>query len=345
MTVRARVTKKGSALGTINGMGALGLLSGGLDSQLAVKLLQRQGITVRAVVFENPFNDISSAVKAADDLQVPLRIYDFTDDILRLLEDPPHGFGKCMNPCIDCHALMLRRAGALLEEEGCRFLFTGEVLNERPMSQTRRALRIVAADSEFDDLVLRPLSALALPPTRPEREGWVDRSKLLDLNGRRRTAQFALAKEFGLHSYPSPAGGCLLTEPNFCIRLRELREHEGISDGAQVRRLRLGRHFRLTSGAKLILGRNAADNKRLEEIVTLDDAVLTLDGGRMGPTALLPAEAGIEALREAAAITAFYGKCPPSLPTGIAVRRGNESLPTLTTQPMTAAQVDALRID
>lgn len=327
-----------------NGIGALGLLSGGLDSQLAVRVLQRQGVTVRTVVFDSPFYSVGAAVQAAADLEVPLRIYDFTEDIIALLDNPPHGFGKCMNPCIDCHALMLRRAGGLLEEEGCRFLFTGEVLNERPMSQTRRALRMVAEDSEFGDLVLRPLSALALPPTKPEREGWVDRAQLLELNGRRRTAQFALAEEFGLVSYPSPASGCLLTEPTFCARLQELREHEGFGDRMQVRRLRVGRHFRLSTGHKFVLGRDEADNARLAATATAADAVLVLDGGRNGPTGLLPAAAGAAAFREAAAITAFYGKCPPAVPTRIAVCHGGKGLPPVDAVPLASAQIDACRI-
>jgi len=323
---------------------ALGLLSGGLDSQLAVRVLQRQGITVRTVVFDSPFYSVGAAVQAAADLDVPLRVYDFTEDIIALLENPPHGFGKCMNPCVDCHALMLRRAGGLLEEEGCRFLFTGEVLNERPMSQTRRAMRIVAADSEFGDLVLRPLSALALPPTKPEREGWVDRAQLLELNGRRRTAQFALAKEFGLVSYPSPAGGCMLTEPNFCTRLQELREHEGFGDRTHVRRLRVGRHFRLSTGQKLVLGRDEADNAKLAATLTTADAVLVLDGGRNGPTGLLSADACAATFQEAAAITAFYGKCPPAVPTRVEIRHGGKCLAPVETTPMEAERVDALRI-
>lgn len=323
---------------------ALGLLSGGLGSQLAVRLLQRQGITVKAIVFDTPFNDISAAVKAAAALQIPLRIYDFADDMLALLKNAPHGFGKCMNPCIDCHAKMLRRAGELLEEEDCRFLFTGEVLNERPMSQTRRALRIVAAESEFGDLVLRPLSALALPPSKSEREGWVDRAQLLELNGRRRTPQFALAKELGVASYPSPAGGCLLTEPNFCSRLKELCEHEGLDNRTEVRRLRIGRHFRLSSGLKFVLGRNADDNAKLEMTVTPEDAVLVLDGGRMGPTGVLATTADMTSLLEAAAITAFYGKSPPATLTKIELRRSGGCLKLLEAAPMLADRIEAYRI-
>ncbi len=323
--------------------GALGLLSGGLDSQLAVRVLQQQGIAVRTVVFDSPFYSIDAAVKAAAALQVPLRIYDFTEDIIDLVEHAPHGFGKCMNPCIDCHARMLRRAGELLEEEGCRFLFTGEVLNERPMSQTRRAMLLVAQDSTYADLVLRPLSALALPPVKPEREGWVDRARLLELNGRRRTAQFALAKEYGLQSYPSPAGGCLLTEPNFCVRLKELREHEGYSDRRLVRLLRVGRHFRLPSGAKLVIGRDEADNARVSAMAA-DDYELVLTRDRPGPTGLLPTGASPQALQEAAAVVAFYAKCPPESTETIEVRRGGECMPPLESAPLAAEQIEACRI-
>lgn len=328
-----------------DGIGALGLLSGGLGSQLAVRLLQRQGITVRTIVFNNPFYDISAAVKAAAALDVPLRIYDFTDDILGLIRNPPHGFGKCMNPCIDCHALMLRRAGDLLAEEGCRFLFTGEVLNERPMSQTRRALQTVAADSAYADLVLRPLSALALPPVKPEREGWVDRSQLLDLNGRRRTPQFALAKEYGLQSYPSPSGGCLLTEPNFCSRLRELRAHEGLGDRRLVERLRVGRHFRLQSGGKFIVGRDEADNRRIADMLTADDCEMVVPDGGNGPTGLLAAAAGEQALHEAAAIFAFYAKYPPQATRAVEIRRDGHRLATLQATPLTAQQIETFRIN
>ncbi len=328
-----------------NHIQALGLLSGGLDSQLAVRVIQQQGIRVKTIVFDHPFYDITSAVKAAASLKVPLRIFDFTDDMIELLHSPPHGFGRCMNPCIDCHARMLRRAGELLEEEDCRFLFTGEVLNERPMSQTRRALRTVAAESEVADLVLRPLSAQELPETRPEREGWVDRARLLKFNGRRRTPQFELAREFGLISYPSPAGGCLLTEPTFCFRLKELKQHEGLKDRDALRRLRAGRHLRLEAGPKFVLGRDEKDNQFLEATVTRDDSILTLEEGRMGPTGLLPADATEAALQEAAAITAFYGKCPPAEPARIIIRHSGEPPQTVITLPMPASEIEKRRIN
>ncbi|HAS83497.1 MAG TPA: tRNA 4-thiouridine(8) synthase ThiI [Verrucomicrobia bacterium] len=331
-------------MGMTDGTGALGLLSGGLDSQLAVRVLQQQGIAVRTIVFDSPFYDVSAAIKAASALQVPLRIYDFTDDIIALVQNPPHGLGKCMNPCIDCHARMLRRAGELLAAEGCRFLFTGEVLNERPMSQTRRAMGIVAEESEYADLVLRPLSAKLLPPTKPEIAGWVDRMQLLELNGRRRSEQFALAKAYGLQSYPSPAGGCLLTEPNFCVRLKELRQHEGLDDRRLVRLLRVGRHFRLSTGHKCIVGRDEADNAKLSAQRAAEDVELILPDDRPGPTGMLVGPAPEQALREAAAITTFYAKCPPGEPAALVVRQDGRPPFALTVQPFTANEAEACSI-
>lgn len=288
----------------------LGLLSGGLDSQLAVRVLQAQGVPVKAVVFEHPFYDARPAHRAAEALAIELIRYDFTDEILGLLENPPHGFGKCLNPCIDCHSLMFRRARELMDEQGCGFLFSGEVLNERPMSQTNRGLSKVSATSACGELILRPLSAKLLPETKPEREGWVDREQLLDLNGRRRARQFALAEEMGVEEYPYPAGGCLLTDPPFCVRLQEQRGFPG--EGLSARsawRLRYGRHFRLPDGSKLILGRDQGDNLALEGLADDRDWILAMRD-RMGPTGLLPRDCAPETVRVAGAICAFYAKVP-----------------------------------
>ena len=316
--------------------GALGLLSGGLDSQLAVRLLQRQGITVRTIVFNNPFYDISAAVKAAAALEVPLRIYDFTDAILALIKNPPHGFGKCMNPCIDCHALMLRRAGDLLAEEGCRFLFTGEVLNERPMSQTRRALQTVAADSAYADLVLRPLSALSLPPVKPEREGWVDRQQLLNLNGRRRTTQFALAREFGLQSYPSPAGGCLLADVSLGRRLATFYREQAQFTVNDIRLHLVGRQFRLPGGGWLAMGRNDVENQRIENLAQPGEVRLaTVD--RPGPVALLRFATDPADRLAAAGLIARYAKKGPPWPAEVVVEisDANEMAEQVNVSPLT----------
>jgi hypothetical protein len=206
------------------------LLSGGLDSQLTICVLRDQGLHVEAVVFASPFFKIEAAKRAAEKLNVALHIVSFTQDILGLVSHPPHGFGGGLNPCIDCHARMIRRAGELMAEKGFDFVATGEVLNQRPMSQNRRSLGIVEQDSALNGRLLRPLSALLLEPTVPELEGVVDRTRLLGLNGRSRKPQMELARQFGLVEYPSPAGGCLLTEKGFCRKLADMKANEGLGD-------------------------------------------------------------------------------------------------------------------
>jgi len=321
---------------------ALGLLSGGLDSQLAICVLRAQGIEVEVIVFDSPFYNPAAAKKAANNLGVPLRVIDFTDDIVELVNDPPHGFGGNMTPCIDCHARMLKRAGEIMTEEGFHFLFTGEVLNQRPMSQNRRSLGIVAHDSEFDDLVVRPLCAQLLEPTKPEREGWVDRSRLLALNGRSRKPQFALAEEYGLQEYPSPAGGCRLTEPHYSERLADLKDHEGLDDTRALTLLRYGRHFRLGEKIKLILGRHAEDCAHIEELIADEDLVLMLADGP-GPTGLLPLEATDSEIATAASILVRYTRVPADETVGVRVKRGEDDT-VVDVSAMAEADVEALRI-
>jgi len=284
------------------------LLSGGLDSQLAICVLREQGLHVEAVVFSSPFFKIEAAKKAAMRLGVPLHVVTFTRDILGLVEAPRHGFGGAMNPCIDCHARMIRRAGEMMSERGFDFVATGEVLNQRPMSQTRRSLEKVAADAGLGGRLLRPLSALHLDPTLPEAEGTVDRGRLLGLDGRSRKPQMELAKKFGLVEYPSPAGGCLLTEKGFCRKLADLKAHEGLADERLVWLLLYGRHFRLPGGAKCIVGRDSRDNATLKEMRNEGDVLLhTVDVP--GPTALLPNGARAEDITLAASICATYSDC------------------------------------
>lgn len=281
------------------------LLSGGLDSMLAIAVLRDQGLHIEAVVFESPFFNSAPARRAAAALQVTLHAADFTADILALLNHAPHGFGSCLNPCIDCHARMLQRAGLLMTELGFDFLATGEVLNERPMSQTRRALGTVAHDSTYGDRLVRPLSAQLLEPSLPEQHGIVDRERLLGLSGRSRRPQIELAKHYGLREYPAPAGGCLLTEPGFCVRLADLMAHEGLADLRRVRLLKLGRALRLPGGAACLAGRNQGDNEALEAEAIAGDALIACPD-RPGPTLLLPCGAGEGDLALACGICASY---------------------------------------
>jgi len=282
------------------------LLSGGLDSQLAVCVLREQGLAVEGVVFASPFFKVEAAQKAARQLNLTLHVVPFTRDILDLVEAPRHGFGGAMNPCIDCHARMILRAGEMMAQRGFDFVATGEVLNQRPMSQTRKSLAQVAAAAGLGGRLLRPLSALLLEPTLPETEGIVDRSRLLGLSGRSRKPQMEWAQTFGLVEYPSPAGGCLLTEKGFCRKLADLKAHEGLADERLVWLLLHGRHFRLPGGAKCVAGRDARENAALRDFRQEGDVLLhTVDVP--GPTALMPRGAGPADIALAASICAAYG--------------------------------------
>ncbi len=276
----------------------LAMNSGGLDSQLAICLLKEQGVEVESITFTSPFYPRSNAGKAAEALGVKHSYVDFTNDIIELIKDPPHGLGSCMNPCIDCHATMFKRAGEIMTERGFDFIFTGEVLGQRPMSQQRQALNIVQKDSGLGGKLLRPLSALLLPETEPEKMGLVDRSKLLDLQGRNRKPQLALAEKYGLKDFPSPAGGCRLTEPNYSRRLKNLLDHEGLDDIRLVNLLNYGRHLRLPGGTLAIVGRNRADNLTIREAMRGDDIIIR-SVNVPGPTVLAvkPAEKDLEMLR------------------------------------------------
>ena len=270
----------------------LSLMSGGLDSQLAVRVLQRAGAEVEAVTFVSPFfKDDGTAAKASAALGVKLHRVDFAADIVELVKAPPHGFGGAMNPCIDCHAKMIARAGELMTRLGYDFVATGEVQGQRPMSQNRQSLGVVEKCSGLKGRLVRPLSAKLLEPTIPEAEGKLDREMLLDISGRGRERQIALAAEFGIVDYPSPAGGCRLTEDGFARRLKDLMAHEGTECRALVELLAVGRRFRLPGGSGVILGRDARENSVLGDVSLPGGYKVRRfcpTGGRIGPTALVP---------------------------------------------------------
>ena len=283
----------------------LSLLSGGLDSLLAILILRDQGCHVEAITFASPFFNIEPAKKGAERIGVKLNVVDFTDDITELVDKPPHGYGGAMNPCIDCHARMIRRAGERVRELGWDFVSTGEVVNQRPMSQNRRSLSIVAKDCGVEDILVRPLSARLLEPTRPEREGKIDRSRLFAIEGRSRHEQQALAERFGLTEYPSSAGGCLLTEKLFCNKLRDVKARGLLRDRTELQLLKMGRHFALPGGAKFIVGRDMGENERLQANI-LDGRLLLRPIGTPGPSCLLSAGASAEDLATAKALCAAY---------------------------------------
>jgi len=295
---------------------AIGCISGGLDSMLAVRLIQQQGIDVLAMHMAHLWDphraapgQAPRAVRRAEALGAEVRTVDGTRADLALLHDPPHGFGKHLNPCIDCRIWTLRQARRLMEEEGAAFVFTGEVLGQRPMSQRRDALRLVEKEAGLADRLVRPLSARCLPVTRPEREGLLDRQRLLALSGRSRKAQMALARDLGVTGYATPAGGCLLTDAGFAHRLRELMRRKDPTP-TDVQLLKVGRHFRLDDGTWVVVGRHESDNERLAVLVEAGDVRLE-PADVPGPTTIVRAPAGDGAVEVAAAVTLRYTKVPP----------------------------------
>ncbi len=288
---------------------ALGLLSGGLDSMLAATVLREQGIEVAAVVFVTPFFGPERARESAASLGIPLIEQDITEIYLPLLYNPPHGFGSRHNPCIDCHTLMLQQAGAIMEAQGFDFLYTGEVLGQRPMSQHKGSLVLVARESGYPELILRPLSAKLLTPTRPELLGWVDRERLLDISGRGRKRQMELASRYGITKYPTPAGGCLLTDPRYSVRLKELVARTDKPSRQDLELLKWGRHFRLPGGAKAVVGRTQRENEAISRLIAPGDLVLRVQG-YPGPLVLVPEGADVNGVEEAAALAATYSDAP-----------------------------------
>jgi len=247
---------------------ALALFSGGLDSTLAMKLVIDQGIEVIAINVNTGFGSLHDRVSymqsMCDQIGAKLEILDLKEEYLgEVLFEPKYGYGKNFNPCIDCHGFMFRHTAKLLEKYGASFMISGEVLGQRPMSQNKDALGIVQKLSENEDLVLRPLSAKLLPETKPEREGWIDREKLLDIWGRGRATQLEMATKIGLVDFEPPAGGCLLTDVQFSNRLRDFVANDTL-EIEDIDTLKVGRQLRLPDGAKLIIGRNQEDNEKLE---------------------------------------------------------------------------------
>jgi tRNA-uridine 2-sulfurtransferase len=301
---------------------AIALFSGGLDSIIAVKLVQSQGIDVQGVTFETPFFSARKAQVAASIIDLPLHVLDITEDHLIMLRAPRYGYGKNFNPCIDCHAMMLRKAGNLLAEWNADFLMTGEVLGQRPMSQTRQSLYVVAKYSGYLDLVLRPLSAKLLPITKPEREGMIDRERLFDIQGRSRRRQMEAAIEFGINDYSAPAGGCLLTDPMFSKRLKELFDH-GDFEIPSIHLLKTGRHFRISEKTKVIVGRNQGDNNLMEKYARPCDLVIqTAD--YPGPITLIPGGGDEEEMYVAASLCALYSDAPKGEPAKLTCTRSGD---------------------
>ncbi len=315
---------------------AVALFSGGLDSTLAILVMLKQDIKVLAVTFLTDFgcniSDSSSCSRdgapAAAQFGFDLKLCHLGQKFVEIVKKPHYGHGKNMNPCIDCRILMLREAGALMEMTGADFIITGEVLGQRPMSQRRDTLDIIERESGLSGLVVRPLSARLLRETKPEASGIVDRNRLLAISGRTRKPQIALARELGLTDYPSPAGGCLLTDPIYSMRLRDLLSDNPDPDSRDLGLLRLGRHFRPSPGCKIIVGRNEAENSAIEKMRRPGDILLQVEHAGSPVTLLQGPDAG-KHLDLGASLCARYSdlKHQPEVEVSIIGETGN--LPVL----------------
>ena len=297
---------------------ALGITSGGLDSILSALVLKDQGIDVSWISFMTPFFSSDAAIRAADSLNIPIKVKDITEAYIPLLQAPKAGFGKNMNPCMDCHALMFAIAGKEMEKQKADFLFSGEVVGQRPKSQTKNSLRYVEKNSGFEGLILRPLSAKLLSETIPEKRGWVDREKLFDITGRSRKIQMEMAEKYGIKEYPTPAGGCLLTDSTFSNRLKDIIFVQKDYEIRELYLLKHGRHFRINKKLKVIVGRSKEDNDNILKYYRKDKDILINPASLPGPAVLIVSgERTAQTERTGGLFCASYTKAKPGETTDI----------------------------
>ena len=291
---------------------AISLVSGGLDSAIATKLVMDQGIDCIIVYFSFPFwtgdnNEKSYPEKIAMELNVTYKSVKIGEDFFEIIKNPKHGYGKGINPCIDCKIYMLSKAKKLMQELDAQFIITGEVVGQRPMSQHKKALEIIEKKSGLQGKILRPLSAWLLDPTEPEKKGIINRDKLLSISGKSRKKQIDLSKKLNINEYAAPAGGCLLTEKVFSVKVKDLFKHKKNIKIEDIFLLKLGRHFRFYDN-KIIVGRDKNDNKELELRMNSFDYIFEVPNYG-SPITLLQGKKSKEAILFAAQLTAFYSKC------------------------------------
>ncbi len=333
----------------------IGLVSGGLDSTLAVRIIKDQRIEVEAVNFTTKFHrfrvrpaeegksEAKSPFNSFKDMGLEVKLMDVSEEFLQVITSPKFGYGSGVNPCIDCKIFMFRKAKEYMEDVGAHFVFTGEVLGQRPMSQRADTLRIIEKESGLEGYLLRPLSAKLLPPTIPEIEGWVDREKLLDISGRSRKEQMGLAKELGIGDYPSPAGGCFLTDKVYSEKLNDFFKYSGNESLTvdEVILLKLGRHFRISDRVKAIVGRHMAENESLEGFKEGRWYLKVIDFP--GPITLVEGEPSKGELAIAASIAARYsdGKGKPEVE--VECEKDGEKL-DISVEPVPDSDLERMRI-
>ncbi len=290
---------------------AIVLFSGGLDSILSVKILHEQNIKLLGIFFKSCFFNSEQARIAAKSIKLPLKIVDFSKEQLKITKNPKYGYGKNMNPCIDCRILMFKQAKKIKEAKGFDFIATGEVLGQRPMSQNKQIMEVIEKEAKLKGYVLRPLSAKLLDPTIPEKKAWVDREKMLDIRGRSRKRQIEMAEKYKIKKYPSPSGGCLLTDPEFSKRLKKLIDIYPKCKINDIELLKIGRHF-WQDKAKIIVGRNQDENKQIQKLAGKTDILIEMKN-YAGPLTLIRDYSGLKsrgprkaAIRKAKQLTQFY---------------------------------------
>jgi tRNA-uridine 2-sulfurtransferase len=339
---------------------AVALLSGGLDSNLAIRMMQEQGVEVEAIAVKTPFCDFDCGKgcghrvqEVALELGIKLKTVYFGEEYLQMLKNPKYGYGSGMNPCIDCRGMMYNAAKEHMEKTDADFIITGEVLGQRPMSQNGNALKIIENETQTNGKIVRPLSFRHLPLTEAESKGLIKREKLGDIKGRSRKIQLQLAKKFDISDPPNAAGGCLLTDPAFSIRVRDLYDHtKGTPDINDIELLKIGRHFRLSDNTKLIVGRNKMENEILDSL-KLDDDIIIEVSNHVGPTCILrtkkqlssSSSSSTEKEIEIAASTALrYSDSPKDKLTSVRIKSSSQDEKEIQVFPIDNKILDELRI-
>jgi tRNA-specific 2-thiouridylase len=307
------------------------LLSGGLDSQLAVRMMQEQGFDVSAVAIKTPFCDFDCGRgcgfeirERADDLNVNLKTVYLGDEYIEMLKNPKHGIGAGFNPCVDCRTMMFEAAKKHMEEIGAEFIVSGEVLGQRPMSQHAPSLKLIEKESGLEGKIVRPLSARLLPETIPEKEGLIKRENLGMIRGRTRRNQLDMAEKYGIENPPNAGGGCLLTEPVFGIKAKDLFEHVKDPTINDIDLLKIGRHFRLDEETKLVVGRNKDENEMIKAIALPNDILLEAKD-HFGPTSILRGKNAKEHTKFASSITLRYSDAPKNQEEIVLIINGDNS--------------------
>ncbi len=311
---------------------AVALYSGGLDSTLAILVMQKQGVEVTAITFMNHFGcDISDKSSCSKDpfaasikFGFKVKLSHLSDKFLEIVKNPKFGHGKNMNPCMDCRVLMLKEAKVFMEMIKADFLITGEVVGQRPMSQRKECFPMVDKAADVKGLVVRPLCGKLMPPTLAEEQGLIKRELMCDFNGRSRKPQMALAEELGLTEYPSPAGGCLLTDPNYSYKLRDLRDHNKDPEYKDINFLKVGRQFRFSDDCKIFVGRHKEENEAIKALSGSDDIMMRVEGCG-SPTVVLLGNVTDEAMKFAASICARYSDADKEHEISVKITKGDET--------------------